>query len=76
MFWGVIIFVIFCIFLKTGRFEMRSGSIHSGQKKRVITRQDSPLIYWGTEFAILVVAVSLVGLGVYRARKESGGDDA
>jgi hypothetical protein len=77
MFWGVFVFVIFCIFLMTGRFEMRSGSRHGGGRvNRVISRQDSPLIYWGTESAILVVAVSLFASGVYRARKESDGDDA
>ncbi|OOG36812.1 hypothetical protein B0E51_17770 [Rhodanobacter sp. C05] len=75
MFWGVFVFVIFCIFLEVGKFEMRSGSIHGRhQILRVISRQDNPLIYWGTEFAILVVAVLLVALGVYRARKDSDDD--
>jgi hypothetical protein len=77
MFWGVFVFVIFCIFLATGRFEMRSSSRHGGNREsRVISRQDSPLIYWGTESTILVVAVTLFALGVYPARKGSDGDGA
>jgi hypothetical protein len=76
VFWGVFAFVIFCIFLTTGKFEMRSGSIHGRhQILRVISREDNPLIYWGTESVILVVAVLLVASGVYRARKDSDDDD-
>jgi hypothetical protein len=76
VFWGVFLFVVFCIFLATGKFEMRNGSIHSGQILRVISRQDNPLTYWGIESAILVLAVFLVAAGVYRARRDSDDDDA
>ena len=76
-FWGAFVFLIFCIFLKTGRFEVRSGARIGGfRRTTAISRQDHPLIYWGTQFSILTVAASLVALGAYRARKESDSDDA
>jgi hypothetical protein len=75
MFWGAFMSVIFLIFLATGRFEMRSGAIHGGRTNRVISRRDSPLIYWGTESSILVVAVALWAMGVYRARDVGDGND-
>jgi hypothetical protein len=75
--WGAFVFVIFCIFLGTGRFEVRSGAkVGGGRRTTVISRQDSPLIYWGTQSSILFVAVSLVAAGAYRARKESVSDNA
>jgi hypothetical protein len=76
MFWGAFLFVIFLVFLATGRFEMRSGAIHGGRTNRLISRQDSPVIYWGTESSILVVAVALLAMGVYRARDGTDGNDA
>jgi hypothetical protein len=74
MFWGAFLLVIFIIFLATGRFEMRSGAIHGGRTNRVISRQDSPLTYWGTESSILAAAAALLAMGAYHARH--GADDA
>jgi hypothetical protein len=76
MFWGVFLLVIFFVFLAAGRFELRSGAIHGGRTNRIISRQDSPLTYWGTESSILAAAVLLFALGVYRARDQADGDDA
>jgi hypothetical protein len=76
-FWGAFVFLIFCIFLRTGRFEMRSGARVGGfRRTTIISRQDRPLVYWATQSSILIVAVTLVALGAYRARKESESDDA
>jgi len=75
MVWGAFWLVIFCVFLASGRFEMRFGATHGGRMNRVISRQDSPLIYWGTESSILFLAVVLCGLGAYRAREGTNGDD-
>lgn len=77
IFWGAFVFLVFCIFLKMGRFELRSGARIGGfRRTSLISRQDSPLIYWGTQSSILLIALSLVGAGLYRARKESGADGA
>jgi hypothetical protein len=76
LFWGGFLFVVFGVFLVAGKFEIRSGARLVGRRTTLILRHDSPLIYWGTESAILVVAVSLFASGVYRARKDSDGDDA
>jgi hypothetical protein len=63
---GIILFGFACCFLKEDRFVINS----SGQK-RIVTRQDHPLVYWGTEFGFLFVGVSLVAYGIYRVRKPS-----
>ena len=76
MFWGAFLLVIFCIFLATGRFEMRSGAVHGGRTNKVISRQDNPLTYWGAESSILAAAVLLCVTGAYRARDQTDGDDA
>jgi hypothetical protein len=76
IFWGLFLLVIFCAFLATGKFEMRSGSIHGGRTSRVISRQDSPMIYWGTESSILALALLLCVMGVYRAREDTDDTDA
>ena len=75
MVWGAFLLVIFCVFLASGRFEMRFGATHGGRMNRVISRQDSPLIYWGTEFSILAAAVLLCAMGVFRSRDRNDGDD-
>jgi hypothetical protein len=76
-FWGAFVFLIFCIFLKTGHFEVRSGARVGGfRRTTVISRQDHPLVYWGTQSSILILAVSLVALGVYRARKDTDSDNS
>lgn len=76
MFWGCFVFVIFFIFLTAGKFEMWNRSAHGRENVKIISRHDDPLIFWGIESAILVLAVSLVAAGVYRARKDSGSGDA
>jgi hypothetical protein len=76
MFWGAFLLVVFGVFLLAGKFEMRSGARLGGRRTTIILRQDSPLIYWGTESVILVVAVALFASGVYRAGKDSDSDDA
>jgi hypothetical protein len=68
MFWGFFLMIMFCIFLWTGRFEMRSGALHGGRTNRAISRQDSPLTYWGTESSILAAGALLCAMGAYRAR--------
>ena len=62
---GVIFFMIACILPTKDRFQMTSGG-----QQRIITRQDNPAIYWGTEVGVLIVAVSLITFGVYRGRKQ------
>ena len=64
---GQLPIAVACIFTTKDRFTIKSKS--DGQQ-RVITRQDDPLIYWGTEFGIVFVAVSLDGCGVYRGGKK------
>lgn len=77
MFWGSFLLIIFGVFLVTGKFEIRSGAkVGGGRRTAYISRQDNPLIYWGTESSILVVAVSLLSIGVCRAREGTNGDDA
>ena len=62
---SVVLFMIAGILPTKDRFVMDVGG-----EKRVITRQDNPLVYWGTESGILVVAIAFFGFGFYRARKE------
>jgi hypothetical protein len=47
------------------RFVMDNGG-----HKHIITRQDDPLIYWGTESAVVFVAGSLFAAAIYRGRKK------
>jgi len=61
---GFIFFMIACVLPTKDRFVMRSG-----EQQRVITRQDNPMIYWGTEAGVLTVAISLITFGIYRGRK-------
>ena len=75
MFWGVVVLVIFGVFLAAGRFELWSGARPGGRRMTVITRQENPGVYWGIESSVLAVAVSLLAMGAYRARKGSRGDD-
>jgi hypothetical protein len=76
MFWGGFLLVIFCIFLLTGKFEIRSGAkVGGGRRTTYISRQDDPLIYWGTESFIFVVATSLFSIAVYRAREGTDVDE-
>jgi hypothetical protein len=67
---------VFRVFLAKGKFEMRSGAMHGGRTNRVISREESPLIYWGTESLILGAAILLCAMGAYRPRSQTGGDDA
>jgi hypothetical protein len=76
MFWGLFLFLIFSVFLATGGFEMRSGAIRGGRTSRLISRENSPLVYWLTESSILIAAVSLSAVGVYRARAKTNSGDA
>lgn len=63
---GSVIFVmIACVLPTKDRFVMTVGG-----QKRVITRQDNPAMYWGTEAGVLVVALSLFSFGIYRSRKK------
>lgn len=76
MFWGAFLLVVFGIFLVAGRFEIQSGGRFVGRRTVFVLRHDSPLIYWGTESAILFLGMFLFASGVYRARKDSDGDHA
>jgi uncharacterized membrane protein len=62
---SIVFFMIACALPTKDRFVMTSGG-----QKRVITRQDNPTIYWGTEVGVLVVAVLLLSFGIYRGRKK------
>jgi len=62
---GIVFLMIACVLPTKDRFAMTSGD-----QQRVITRQDNPAIYWGTEVGVLVVAVSLVAFGIRRSRKK------
>jgi hypothetical protein len=63
---GSIVFVmIACVLPTKDRFVMTVGG-----QKRVITRQDDPTIYWGTEAGVLAIAVALFSFGIYRSRKK------
>ena len=67
--WLIISSIIFsiaaCCFPTEDRFTMTIGGHQSN-----ITRQDHPLIYWGTESAFIFLAVSLYAAGCYRALKK------
>jgi len=62
---GIIFFMIACVLPTKDRFQMSIGG-----QQRIITRQDNPAIYWGTEIGVLAVAASLLGFGIYRNRKK------
>jgi uncharacterized membrane protein len=62
---SIVFVMIACVLPTQDRFAMTVGG-----QKRIITRQDNPTIYWGTEFGVLVVAVSLFSFGIYRSRKK------
>jgi len=62
---GIIFLMIACVLPTKDRFVMTSGG-----QQRVITRQDNPAIYWGTEAGVLIVAVSLISFGIYHGRKQ------
>jgi hypothetical protein len=64
--WGAVFFIVVCVFPAKDRFIMNNGG-----SKTVITRPDNPLIYWGTEAGILLVAISLIGCGIYRGRNKT-----
>jgi hypothetical protein len=40
-----------------------------GGRHWIVTRAGDPLIYWGTEFTLLVVGMALVGYALYRSRR-------
>ena len=61
---GLVFFMIACVFPTKDRFYMTINGEVS-----VITRNEDPLIYWGTESAILLIAVSFSAYGLYRDRK-------
>jgi hypothetical protein len=62
---GIVCFMAACIFPTKDHFV-----IDTGGDKTIITRQDNPLVYWGTESAVLLVAVSFCAAAFYRARKK------
>lgn len=66
---------IFGVFLAVGRFDLHSGGRNGNLRSSVITRRDSPMIYWGVESTILVVGLILLTQGIYRARNETPCDD-
>ena len=62
---GVVFLMAACVLPTKDKFV-----INSGGQQRIITRQDNPAIYWGTEIGALVIAVSLFSLGIYRNRNK------
>jgi uncharacterized membrane protein len=62
---GIIFLMIACVLPTKDRFVMTSGG-----QQRVITRQDNPTIYWGTEAGVLIVSVSLIAFGIFRGQKQ------
>ena len=61
--WSIIFFLIACVIPAKGRFVINYG----GQQK-IISSHEYPLLYWGTELLVLVVALSLCAFGLYRSR--------
>jgi len=62
---GVISFTCFSIALSQDRFTFTSGNT-----KRVITRQDEPTFYWGTQAALASFGVVCFGGGIYFMRRK------
>jgi hypothetical protein len=63
--WSIVFLMIACVLPTKDRFAMTIGG-----QQQVITRQDNPTIYWGTEAGALVVAVSLFSFSIHRSRKK------
>jgi formate hydrogenlyase subunit 3/multisubunit Na+/H+ antiporter MnhD subunit len=64
---GLVLFLVFSGFLTQGRFTMTYG-----RTERVITRQDHPRVYWGTETAIAILGALSLGSGIYFERRKRG----
>jgi hypothetical protein len=64
--------VIFGVFLAAGRFDLHSGGRTGNLRSAVITRRDSPMIYWGVESSILVMGLMVLSHGIARSRKGTG----
>ena len=66
---GVLCLGIGAVLLADNRFALNNGG-----HRRIITRQNDPLIYWRIEAGILFVGLLLVGTSIYFGRKFSGTD--
>ena len=62
---GLVLFLVLSVFLTQNRFTLTHG-----HTQRVITRQDDPRVYWGTEIAIAVLGALSLGGGIYFERRK------
>jgi hypothetical protein len=65
---GVGMFLCFSVALSQDRFTLTSGNT-----KRVITRQDEPVLYWGTLATLVSFGVVCFGGGIYFTRRTRRG---
>jgi len=61
--WGIIFFMIAGVIPFKDHFVVNYGG-----QQHVITSQEYPVLYWGTDFSVLFVAISLAAYGFYRSR--------